>query len=169
MPNNTVRLFDVETKSFPDWQKEFVGAVSKKIGHQRDPIVGASFAPHSSKTKDLEQVSSHQSVILWGANWICRFRIFPKSTGASGGNKRSRSDDEENGTEEESGIKEVEAIQSDTEKTTGGQLFLTVLTQYRNLLGVHFLNHEEMVVIERPLLDVLSHLPPAYFKAKYGT
>lgn len=50
-----------------------------------------------------------------------------------------------------------------------GELFFSMFTQYRNLLAVEFINSDEMVVVERPLLDVLSTLPPAYFKAKYGT
>jgi U3 small nucleolar RNA-associated protein 4 len=166
MPNNTIRIFDVETKSFPDWQKDFTAQVSKKISTQHDPILGACFSPIPPKPAYVEQ-SSYQSVILWGANWICRFRIFPKSAGRSS-IKRGRNDEDE-ATEEESGIKETEAIQSGLEKATGGELFMTVFTQYRHLLGVHFLDWDEMVVIERPLLDVLSKLPPAYFKAKYGT
>jgi len=165
MPNNTIRLFDVETKSFPDWQKDFTAQVSKKISMQRDPILGASFSPMPPKPANAEQ-SSYQSVILWGANWICRFRIFPRSAGRSSV-KRGRNEDE--ATEEESDIKETEVVQSSLEKAASGELFLTVFTQYRHLLGVDFLDWDEMVVIERPLLDVLSQLPPAYFKAKYGT
>jgi U3 small nucleolar RNA-associated protein 4 len=93
--------------------------------------------------------------------------MFPKSAGRSS-IKRGRNEEDE-AMEEESGIKETEATQFNFEKATGGELFLSVFTQYRHLLGVHFLDWDEMVVIERPLLDVLSQLPPAYFKAKYGT
>lgn len=117
------------------------------------------------RSTGLEEQSSHQSVVVWGANWMCRFRIFPKASTKGGAAKRGREEDEEMDTEDEmDGTYNEDGI-----KSVGGQLFLTVFTQYRNMVGVHFLDPDEMVVIERPLLDVLSHLPPAYFKAKYGT
>jgi len=43
-----------------------------------------------------------------------------------------------------------------------------MITQYRPLLGVAYLGARELVVIERPLVDVLAGLPPAYWKHKYG-
>lgn len=44
-----------------------------------------------------------------------------------------------------------------------------MITRYRPLLFVDFLEAGELVVVERPLIDVLANLPPAYFKHKYGT
>lgn len=43
-----------------------------------------------------------------------------------------------------------------------------VVTHYRPILLVDFLDPGELVVVERPLVDVLATLPPAYFKPKYG-
>jgi len=45
----------------------------------------------------------------------------------------------------------------------------TILTHYRPLLFVDFLDCGEMVVVERPLVDVMSAMPPAFFKPKYGS
>jgi len=45
----------------------------------------------------------------------------------------------------------------------------TMITQYRPILLAEFLSEGgELVVIERPLVDVLAKQPPAYFKPKYG-
>lgn len=43
-----------------------------------------------------------------------------------------------------------------------------MITHYRPILYMDFLDAGELVVVERPLVDVLSELPPAYFKHKYG-
>ena len=43
-----------------------------------------------------------------------------------------------------------------------------LVTHYRPLLFVDFVAPGELVVVERPLVDVLAKLPPAYFKPKYG-
>ncbi|KAH9947650.1 WD40 repeat-like protein [Amylocystis lapponica] len=43
-----------------------------------------------------------------------------------------------------------------------------VVTHYRPLLLVDYVAPGELVVVERPLVDVLAKLPPAYFKTKYG-
>jgi len=44
-----------------------------------------------------------------------------------------------------------------------------MITQYRPIGACEFLSREELVVVERPLVDVLATLPPAYFKHKYGS
>jgi U3 small nucleolar RNA-associated protein 4 len=130
-------------------------------------------------------------VILWGSNWICRFRLHPRNSLVSGSSKRRREDEnddtaneddeEEEETEEEEeeppsvppaatvGKKEGRTMKDRIRGSQEGELFFSMVTRYRNVLGVEFISSDEMVVVERPLLDVLSTLPPAYFKAKYGT
>ena len=43
-----------------------------------------------------------------------------------------------------------------------------LVMQYRPLLFVDFIGPKELIVVERPLVDVLAKLPPAFFKPKYG-
>jgi len=43
-----------------------------------------------------------------------------------------------------------------------------LVTHYRPILFVGFVGRGELVVVERPLVDVLARLPPAFFKPKYG-
>lgn len=45
---------------------------------------------------------------------------------------------------------------------------LKLITQYRPILFVDYLGPGELIVVERPLVDVLATLPPAYFRHKYG-
>jgi U3 small nucleolar RNA-associated protein 4 len=43
-----------------------------------------------------------------------------------------------------------------------------VITQYRPNLFVGYIGAKELVIVERPLVDILATLPPAYFRHKYG-
>lgn len=199
MPNNTIKIYDVESKSLPEWQRPISEVVSKRISTHRDALVGASFVPSSSSSHlplpatngtgpamfNGKATPAYQSVILWGANWICRFRLYPRNTPVSGSAKRRRDeeesnedDDHEDVTDRDDELPTVSGLDPPREGrkkkdrirgSADGELFLSVITQYKHLLGVEFLNSNEMVVVERPILDVLSDMPPAYFKARYGT
>ena len=44
-----------------------------------------------------------------------------------------------------------------------------LMARYRPILCADFLDAGELLVVERPLMDLLQALPPAFFKPKYGT
>lgn len=62
---------------------------------------------------------------------------------------------------------EVSLEESGSLKPVQQQNFKLV-THYRPILFVDFIAPAELVVVERPLVDVLAKMPPAYFKPKYG-
>lgn len=84
----------------------------------------------------------------------------------SASKKRRREEEDDEIMAEEAAVEEGE---SEDEGSRRNSLGFTFITRYRNMLGVDFLNSEEIVVIERPISDVLAELPPAYFKARYGS
>ena len=55
-----------------------------------------------------------------------------------------------------------------TERDRGLAHNFKLITQYRQILLAEFLAAGELVVVERPLMDVLAGLPPPYYKPKYG-
>jgi len=62
------------------------------------------------------------------------------------------------------GQKEAAAAAAQEEQDSNFKM----VTHYRPILHVDFLGPGELLVVERPLIDVLATLPPAYFKPKYG-
>lgn len=44
-----------------------------------------------------------------------------------------------------------------------------LVSRYRPILCADFLANGELLVVERPLVDVLRGLPPAFFKPRYGS
>lgn len=92
-------------------------------------------------------------VLLWGATWMCKVPL--DGPNASLNRKRKKRSAQASKTPDGP----VETSPHDGFK---------MITQYRPLMGVDFLSGGELVVIERPLVDVLANLPPAYFRYKYG-
>lgn len=130
--------------------------------------MGVAF--HSGGTWSGTSAPSVRTVLLWGASWICKFRVGDDVKPQRTSRKRRRGQDED---ADEEADHEPEAVPSGLDdgedEGKGTEMGLEVWTKYRNLLAVDFLDPKEMVIVERSFMDVMSKLPPAYFKVKYGT
>lgn len=95
-------------------------------------------------TFDSDLQAGNRYALFWGSTWLCKIRLEDSVQ-----NKKRRRDpmDDQYGAS----VKDFKMI-----------------TSYRPILAVGFMEPGELVVVERPLVDVLSRLPPAYFKHKYG-
>ncbi|KAF8895039.1 WD40-repeat-containing domain protein [Gymnopilus junonius] len=127
--DNTVQIFDVETRQFPVWGKELSASLPKRFRFAHDPILGVAFDPAVSLGGEQGKT---RYVLFWGATWLRR---------------------------------EVPVAEENEERQWRDY---KMITQYRPILACDFLTKDELVVVERPLVDVLLTLPPAYFKHKYG-
>jgi U3 small nucleolar RNA-associated protein 4 len=91
--------------------------------------------------------SDRHYLLTWGWNWLCKIDLSGPTLGAEGNLTRNR-----------------------RHLTSGSSNFSTTFI-YRQILYVGHLGGNEVVVIERPLLDILSgpNVPPPYHKRKYNT
>ncbi|KDR84773.1 hypothetical protein GALMADRAFT_233114 [Galerina marginata CBS 339.88] len=151
-PDNTVQIFDVETRLFPAWGKELSASLPKRFTQAHDPVLGVSFDPALSLG---DEQGKTRYILFWGATWL--FKVSLDTTVRTGGRKRRR--EHEMSAPPVSGCEENEPGQWRDYK---------MVTQYRPMMACDFLTKDELVVVERPLVDVLLTLPPAYFKHKYG-
>ncbi|VDB99402.1 unnamed protein product [Peniophora sp. CBMAI 1063] len=142
--NNTLELWDVETRTTPGWARQFCNSLPKRFTHLHDPLIGISFPDPSPS------LSIHFAFI-WGSTWLCKVD-FSAQTGPGSFNKKRRR----------------QGKQSQANRLPVGENF-KLFTQYRQVLAADFVSEKEIVVVERPLVDVLARLPPAYFRAKYGS
>ncbi|KAJ7071242.1 WD40-repeat-containing domain protein [Mycena amicta] len=140
-PDNSLQIFDVEARQFPSWGKEICDNLPKRLTRAHDHILGVVFDPAMAS-----HPSGPRSVLLWGSTWLCKLKLEPAA--GSGPGKRRREGDK------------IEPVADDN---------LKMITHYRPILHIDFLGPGELVVVERPLVDVLATLPPAYFVHKYGT
>ncbi|KAF8624779.1 hypothetical protein AX15_005669 [Amanita polypyramis BW_CC] len=143
-PDNTLQFYNVETRQFPTWGKDLSSTLPKRFTHAHDPVLGALFNPiHHSSEKRCHYV------LLWGSTWICKLPLSDDRVSEKPNKKRRRESMKES------------AGAADHEDSK-------MITHYRPILFLDFLADGELVVVERPLIDVLSTLPPPFFRPKYG-
>ncbi|KAJ6519601.1 WD40-repeat-containing domain protein [Mycena sanguinolenta] len=148
-PDNSIQVFDVESRQFPSWSKDICSKLPKKFTRAHDHILGVIFDP-ALAGPSLKATSVPRYVLCWGSTWLCKIKL--DDSGRSGNKKRRREGD--------SGP-QIDATSEDHAN-------FKMVTHYRPILFVDFLAPRELVVVERPLVDVLATLPPAYFAHKYG-
>lgn len=148
-PDNTLQVYDVESRQFPAWGKELSSNLPKRFTHAHDPVLGVAFDPAGSSTE-----SPSRYALFWGSTWICKLPL-NHSAGAGNNKKRRRES-----------IKRFAPLPPPGVDDPPGDF--KMITHYRPILFVDYLGAGELVVVERPLVDILSTLPPAYFKHKYG-
>ncbi|KAF9036469.1 WD40 repeat-like protein [Hymenopellis radicata] len=143
-PDNSIQIYDVETRQFPSWSKDLISNVSQRLSLTHDSVIGIAFDPAATKY-----------ALLWGSTWMCKIPMDGSSTSGGSSKKRQR---------RESLKRNVASTASADPQGTE----LKMITRYRPILFAEFIAPGELLVVERPLVDVLATLPPAYFKQKYG-
>jgi U3 small nucleolar RNA-associated protein 4 len=147
---NQLHVYDIDKRRFPPHLNTPVPAEVRSL---TDPVLGIA--------ADASTASGTGSVLMWAGTWVCRVRL-----GGGGANSRKAIKKrkmaglavEGGGAEQSSGPKAMEMARFALSK------------DYRSLLGVQFVGEKELVLVERPWLDLVGTLPASYFKGgKYGT
>lgn len=182
-PNNSIQVFDVESREFPAWARAVNEQLPYSLSRLQDPIAGVSFilddvadSVEASSARGSRRSTSlasdrHNSrnVILWGRSWLCKVDLMGDTTlnnfGLGGIRKRKQSFGPLPGASKAG----TAAAQAGTEKEVLDQQPTQVITKYRDIMLVDFLGPKEMIVVERPAIDILQLLRPAFYKPKYGS
>jgi len=151
--NNTIQIYDVEARQFPSWSQDIVASLPKRFSEAHDPILGVTFDPSPQP----------RHALFWGSSWMCKVKL-EGQPGTSGGTRRSSSKKRRRNSQKLSAHEENGVLPDEHQPPREARM----ITHYRPTLCVEFLGRGEMVVVERPLVDVMARLPPAYFKHKYG-
>jgi len=175
-PDNTLQVYDVEARQFPSWSKDlslaspFPSRIAKRLSSLHDPILGISFPPLSIPPNAMDidakkgdsQKKDRGYAVLWGSNWLFKLPL-SICDGSRTSKKRRRAQAQ----------RQLQDRHDDMQGTAGEESLTNIstklITRYRPILHLDFLSDDELAVVERPLIDVLNTLPPAYFKHKYGT
>ena len=150
--NNSLELYDVEARHFPPWSRALCTALPKRFTHLHDAILGVTLAPVAPE--NVDKGSQDVLALFWGATWLCKVQ-FAAPVGWGGFEKKRRR--QQNGHVDGGAMGDRDAMHN-----------FKLVTQYRQILLAEFLAPGELVVVERPLTDVLLNLPPAYYRPKYG-
>ena len=163
--NNTLELYDVETRQFPSWARALCTALPKRFTHLHDAMLGVTLAPVAQESSNMDEGDmigsssdgSQKNVLalFWGPTWLCKVQ-FAAPVGW-GGFERKKRRRPRGGNFDHGAERDKNAVHN-----------FKLVTQYRQILLAEFLAPGELVVVERPLTDVLANLPPAYYRPKYG-
>ncbi|KZT74838.1 WD40 repeat-like protein [Daedalea quercina L-15889] len=181
LADNTLEVYDVETRSFPRWAQRVVKHMPDKFTLMHDPIIGVTFDPGAMAAPSNEDASGQgedsaaskslppRNALFWGSTWLCRIKL-DATPGPTAFDKRRRRDQFGSKRSDHASYSAVNPSAPGVEdgEMEKRQRNFTLVTKYRPLLFADFVAPKELVVVERPLVDVLHGLPPAFFKPKYG-
>ncbi|KAI0786033.1 WD40 repeat-like protein [Abortiporus biennis] len=161
LSNNEVWIYDVEEKTFPGWGKGLLGL--ERLKGLKDEILGVTFDSGGGLTTK----KSPTSALFWGSTWLCKIQLDGGSKSGLGSSNRAGFDKKRRRDRDGKRHPPHQQPLDEHSQQTGQQNF-KLITHYRPILFVDFIEPGELVVVERPLVDVLAKLPPPYFKPKYG-
>ncbi|KAF7794114.1 hypothetical protein EIP86_005244 [Pleurotus ostreatoroseus] len=163
LADNTLQVYDVEARTFPAWSRVLANALPPRFKGLHDPVLGAAFDAAPAP-------ATERSVLFWGAAWLCRVKL-DAGTEYGGFEKKRRWGGRALQVRPPQGVGVTgsNAVTLGEEPKIVPQQNFKLVTHYRPLLFVDFIGPGELVVVERPLVDVLAQMPPAFFKPKYGT
>ncbi len=165
LTSNQFYLFDLQKKKLTDWSLKYSENLPQEFLNLKDKIMGCSFNPSSN------------SMIIWGANYLCLVD-FNKCktenteelicTGCSGWQSKPKflkKPTQQKQSEETQQQEEGEQV----EKIDTNKINFQLVTRYQTLMYLNFIEHNQLVIVERSFTSILENLPPSFYKAKYGT
>ena len=171
-PDHSLQIYDVETRLFPAWGKELAASLPRKFINSHEVVLGAEFDPYepaAAKGVGEEEVEVEEEgagktryILFWGSTWIFKANLDTRAFIRSNKKKKRRRDGEDDTATRDRPVDEMEEEERQWRD-------FKMITQYRPIICCDFLSKDELVVVERPAMDVLMSLPPAYFRHKYGS
>ncbi|PBK77057.1 WD40 repeat-like protein [Armillaria solidipes] len=146
-PDNSIQIYDVELRQFPSWSKGLTTSLPQRFTQAHDHILGVTFDPGARQSKPDSSPTKY--ALFWGSTWMCKINMDGSNFSNGGFNKKRQ---------------RAHSMKRPDQHTTDFKM----ITHFRPILRADFISPGELVVVERPLVDVLATLPPAYFKHKYG-
>lgn len=185
LPNNTIHIFDVERGEVPLWAHDLNSRIPKQLLNTPDPLLGVIFEPGPTlppsaalvngdlEMADLSQKNSgpcsttfsQKEAIFWGSSWLCKLKL--DWLGKYTEPRKRRKSESRHPPQEYQGVPTL-APRPDLQNSAHEARNLRMVTNYRPILASDFVGPRELVLVEKPLVDVLLKLPPAFFKSKYG-
>lgn len=174
-------MFDVEAREFPAWAQAVNEKLPFGLDRMQDALVGIAFIPEdpsdsidgssalgSRSTSLTQDRRVARNVVLWGRGWLCKVDLMGGGPAHSGPGITPSLQRKRKQSFAPSDAKRPNGVASKIEADQPQGLTGLAVTKYRDLMLVDFIGPKEMVVIERPSVDILQGLRPAYYRPKYG-
>ena len=155
LTNNIFYLWNIIDKKLTDWSQQYSNCLPNEFLCLQDKIIGCTFNPANNKI-----------MILWTSNYFCLIDFSKKVKSKLNffkcqGTKKLHDDDNDDHT--------INSNDNNNNKNNAKIVHMQLVTRYKQIMYLEFISPNSLVIVERTLVDVLEHLPPAFYVSKYGT
>ncbi|KAL6065936.1 U3 small nucleolar RNA-associated protein [Balamuthia mandrillaris] len=159
--SNQFYLYDVEEKRLSDWSREYGNKLPAQFMALRDKLIGIAFNPSRPSTMclystaffvhiDLElPLPNEEDLTLRSTLAVARRQEEQSRTGGKPPKAKKKKAKEQS-------------------ENVGSQNFKLV-SKFKPLLFLDFLQGDTMLLVERPWLSIISHFPDPLHRNRYGT
>jgi len=160
--SNEFYIYDVEEKGFANWTKEYLNKLPEAFLklNEKSKIMGVSF-----------NVSEPNTMTLWSSEYICQIDLSKPINIQTPNRKRRFNENTDANVLENARAALVNT--EDNEKNEFKKLkqnyHFSVLTRYKQVMFMDYINDKESVIVERPWFSILEKLPQNFYRHKYGT
>ncbi|ORY44261.1 WD40 repeat-like protein [Neocallimastix californiae] len=141
--SNEFFIYDVEEKGFANWTKEYLNKLPEAFLklNEKSKIMGVSF-----------NISEPNTMTLWSSEYICQIDLSKPINVQTTNRKLNTEDNEKN---------EFKKLKQN--------YHFSVVTRYKQVMFMDYVNENESVIVERPWFSILEKLPQNFYRHKYGT
>lgn len=179
----TIGVFDVEARHFAPWASHLAqrSELPRRWTALHDCVLGIEIEPpgQGSAIPSSSQATDSRHALFWGSTWLCRVTLdapagwgdFLKKRRRDASPVRSKQKQKPKPKQGRGAERFPPGADHDAEEHLDdeGPTNFKLVSRYRPILRAGFLGPGELAIVERPLVDVLRTLPPAFFKPRYGS
>jgi U3 small nucleolar RNA-associated protein 4 len=165
--SNEFYIYDVEEKGFANWTKEYLNRLPETFLklNEKSKLMGVSF-----------NVSEPNTMTLWSSEYLCQIDLSkPINIQTPNRKRRFNENTEPNVLEEEKkeenntrNMVNSEDHERNEFKKLKQNYHFSVITRYKQVMFMDYINESESVIVERPWFSILEKLPQNFYRHKYG-
>ncbi|OUM69505.1 hypothetical protein PIROE2DRAFT_38084, partial [Piromyces sp. E2] len=160
--SNEFFIYDVEEKGFANWTKEYLNKLPEAFLklNEKSKIMGVSF-----------NVSEPNTMTLWSSEYICQIDLSkPINIQLPNRKRRFNENTDVNVLENaRAALVNTEDNEKNEFKKLKQNYHFSVITRYKQVMFMDYINDSESVIVERPWFSILEKLPQSFYRHKYGT
>jgi len=159
--SNEFFIYDVEEKGFANWTKEYLNKLPEAFLklNEKSKIMGVSF-----------NISEPNTMTLWSSEYICQIDLSkPINVQTTNRKRRLNENNDVNVLENARALVNTEDNEKNEFKKLKQNYHFSVVTRYKQVMFMDYVNENESVIVERPWFSILEKLPQNFYRHKYGT
>jgi len=115
-------------------------------------------------------ISEPNTMTLWSSEYICQIDLSkPINVQTTNRKRRLNENNGVNVLENARALVNTEDNEKNEFKKLKQNYHFSVVTRYKQVMFMDYVNENESVIVERPWFSILEKLPQNFYRHKYGT